>query len=676
MTREPDLLNRSDSTPPHPFSLKPSERLTAAQLREFSQREQVSASVALPAVLTIAWVHWGSVPASGALAWIAFMAIVLLIRIANSRTAPYFSKTGHQLARQCRLRVLLAAFYGFGWGAMLFLLDTGKLDFLFMFKLAALAAVLGITVNPMSVLPQVYVGFVTPLFLTATLFVFANATFLGWNQKLSLLTGGLVYLVFLLVAARRTAMMTSTGLEQGFEFAEMLSHAKEAEEKLKASQERLRLILDSASEGIYGADTAGICTFVNKSCLRILGYESEDSLVGKAIHALIHHTYPDGRPYPKEECRVRLSTKEGRTTHVDDEVHWRPDGSSFPVEYRSHPMYRNGELVGAVVSFSDITERKKAEQALRESEERLRLALNAANQGWFDLDLRTGEVTVSPEYPRMLGYTPDEFRSDVATWLEHVHPDDRDALLKVFGACVEDGGPYTMEYRRQTKSGGWTWLRSVGQIVQWDATHRAVRMIGVHTDITQAKEHERQLEHLAHHDAVTGLPNRVLLADRLHQAMAQTDRRGGLLAVAYLDLDGFKAVNDSHGHDVGDKLLSSLASRMKQVLREGDTLARLGGDEFVAVLLDLTDPAASTPMLSRLLAAAAEPVRVGELILKVSASIGVTFYPQQGDLDADQLIRQADQAMYRAKMTGKNRYHMFQPDVNPNFNTQSRAAGS
>ncbi|MCX7166962.1 MAG: PAS domain S-box protein, partial [Rhodocyclales bacterium] len=145
-----------------------------------------------------------------------------------------------------------------------------------------------------------------------------------------------------------------------------ITERKQAEKILQASQERLRLILDYASDGIYGTDTNGICTFVNKAALRILGYEHEEELVGKGIHALIHHTYPDGRPYPKEECHVRLSTLAGKTTHVENEVHWRRDGTSFPVEYRSRPMYRSGVLVGAVVSFIDITARKQAEAELEQ----------------------------------------------------------------------------------------------------------------------------------------------------------------------------------------------------------------------------------------------------------------------------------------------------------------------
>lgn len=184
-------------------------------------------------------------------------------------------------------------------------------------------------------------------------------------------------------------------------------------------------------------------------------------------------------------------------------------------------------------------------------------------------------------------------------------------------------------------------------------------VVGVIADISERKAHEKQLEHIAHYDMLTQLPNRVLLADRLHQAMIQEQRRGQLLAVAYLDLDGFKAINDNYGHETGDQLLIALGDRMKRVLREGDSLARLGGDEFVAVLFDLPNVEACLPMLDRLLAAAAQPVQVGELTLQVSASLGMTLYPQADSVDADQLLRQADQAMYQAKLLGKNRYYIF-----------------
>ena len=184
-------------------------------------------------------------------------------------------------------------------------------------------------------------------------------------------------------------------------------------------------------------------------------------------------------------------------------------------------------------------------------------------------------------------------------------------------------------------------------------------MVTLYIDITASKQHERALEQLAHYDALTGLPNRVLLADRLRHGMTQEARRGTHLAVAYLDLDGFKKVNDKLGHDVGDQLLVALTVRMREALREGDTLARLGGDEFVAILTDVPGLEDCTPMLSRLLLAVSMPISVAGNDLEVSASIGVSMFPQDVEVDADQLLRQADQAMYQAKQSGKNRYRLF-----------------
>jgi len=188
--------------------------------------------------------------------------------------------------------------------------------------------------------------------------------------------------------------------------------------------------------------------------------------------------------------------------------------------------------------------------------------------------------------------------------------------------------------------------------------------VGLVSDITKRKQQEQQLHHLAHHDQLTGLPNRTLFSDRLHQLMARAVRTGNSLAVAYIDLDGFKQINDHHGHDAGDHLLTALADRLLHVVREGDTVARIGGDEFAVILVDLTPGAAETrAILERLLNAAANRIRCGDLTLQVSASIGVSFYPQTGKVDIEQLLKQADQAMYQAKLAGKKRY-CFYTDMN------------
>ena len=172
-------------------------------------------------------------------------------------------------------------------------------------------------------------------------------------------------------------------------------------------------------------------------------------------------------------------------------------------------------------------------------------------------------------------------------------------------------------------------------------------------------EAQRALQHIAWHDALTGLPNRTLLADRLRQDMRRVRRNREFLALAYIDLDGFKAVNDTHGHEVGDRLLVEIARRMRAALRDVDTVARLGGDEFAAIFTDLAAASASEPLIERLLGAIAAPVVIDGLGLQVSGSIGVSYFPQQGDLEAEQLLRQADHAMYAAKLSGRNRCCVF-----------------
>ncbi|MDP1524208.1 MAG: EAL domain-containing protein [Rhodocyclaceae bacterium] len=293
--------------------------------------------------------------------------------------------------------------------------------------------------------------------------------------------------------------------------------------------------------------------------------------------------------------------------------------------------------------------------SLRASEEKLRSLFELAPLGIALTDMEGRYIQFNEAFRAICGYpaeelialdywtlTPGKYRPEEARQLESLQRTGR-------------YGPYEKEYRR--KDGSLVPINLNGQLVTGEDGRSYIWSIV--EDITERKLHQRQLEHVAHHDALTDLPNRVLLADRLHQAMVQTQRHDSLLAVIYLDLDGFKAINDTHGHHVGDRLLSLLADRMKQALREGDTLARLGGDEFVAVLLDLQDRKASVPVLDRLLAATAEPVHTHDLSLQVSASVGVTYFPQAEAVDADQLLRQADQAMYQAKQTGRNRYHIF-----------------
>jgi diguanylate cyclase (GGDEF)-like protein/PAS domain S-box-containing protein len=237
---------------------------------------------------------------------------------------------------------------------------------------------------------------------------------------------------------------------------------------------------------------------------------------------------------------------------------------------------------------------------------------------------------------------------------------------------LETTGHWFGEIWDQRKNGD-TFAALVTMSAVWDALRKVQNYVVLFSDITHIKNHQQQLEYAAHYDALTRLPNRLLLADRLCQALAQTQRRDCLLAVIFLDLDGFKAVNDQYGHDVGDELLIELSKRILNTLRDGDTLARMGGDEFVAVVTDLHQPEDCVPILDRLLSAAADPIQIGNSTLQVSASIGVTYFPEDY-ADTDQLLRHADQAMYLAKQTGKNRYHVF--DINQDASDKTQHENS
>ena len=288
----------------------------------------------------------------------------------------------------------------------------------------------------------------------------------------------------------------------------------------------------------------------------------------------------------------------------------------------------------------------------------LRIAASAfeAKEGMLIADASRTILQVNKSFSDITGYSLDDVVGQNPRMLASGRHDRffYDAMYQ----ALDTKGFWAGEIWNRRKNGQvypeWLTISTVK-----DEAGEVAHYVATFNDISERFDAQAQIDTLAFYDPLTGLPNRVLLAERLQQAMVQVQRRGQQLAVVCLDLDGFKHVNDGHGHEVGDQMLTSLSKAMQHTLREGDTLARIGGDEFVAVLIDLENLASCLPMLTRLLLAAASPVQLGELTLQCSASLGVTFYAQGQDMDADQLLRQADQAMYQAKVAGKNRYHIF-----------------
>ncbi|MFZ5482868.1 MAG: EAL domain-containing protein [Pseudomonadota bacterium] len=427
-----------------------------------------------------------------------------------------------------------------------------------------------------------------------------------------------------------------------------VTEQKRAEAALRASESRFRAIFEGLTNvAVQGYDMDRKVVYWNHASELIYGYRA-DEVVGRYLEDLIIPSEMraavvnnvsawarGGPPIPPGELTLRR--KDGTPVTVFSSHVMLPDASGKPEMY---------------CVDVDLTELKQAES-------RLKLAASVfthAREGIMITDASGRIVDVNETFTRITGYSRDEAVGALP------------ALLK-----SDRQGPefYAEMWRELRDKGHWygeLWnRRKSGEIYPELLTISAVRdvsgriqyYVGLFSDISAQKAQQRQLEHVAHFDALTSLPNRVLLGDRLHQAMSQARRRGQRVVVAYIDLDGFKAVNDHHGHEVGDQLLSALAERMRLTLREGDTLARLGGDEFIAVLIDLPDIRTADPLIQRLLTAAAQTTRIGGLDLKVSGSIGVTLYPQAEEVDADQLLRQADQAMYQAKLAGKNRFHVF-----------------
>lgn len=339
-------------------------------------------------------------------------------------------------------------------------------------------------------------------------------------------------------------------------------------------------------------------------------------------------------------------------------------GRNIDIEGWASQLIFDGEPYISIV-FRDVTERNRLQERLR-----LYAAVfesSHAAMAVFDHDGRI--VDANPAYAEQLSTTREAL---IGMRLEDARPND--VLLSVNYAAVwrqlSNKGVWRGEIDHQRRDGERGTMLLTASVLR-NAAGEQSHIVATSTDITPLKEQQRRLERMAHYDALTGLPNRVLFADRLELALRGARRRGRTLAVCYLDLDGFKPVNDRWGHRTGDALLVEIAQRLRSTLRDTDTVARLGGDEFVLLLGDLADAGEGLRLLNRLLSAIAEPVSIAPGTLQVSASIGVTLFPDD-DSDAETLLRHADEAMYLAKRSGRNCYALFDAEVERGLRTAQR----
>jgi diguanylate cyclase (GGDEF)-like protein/PAS domain S-box-containing protein len=316
----------------------------------------------------------------------------------------------------------------------------------------------------------------------------------------------------------------------------------------------------------------------------------------------------------------------------------------------------------ALARISTQLSHKKAQEALRESEERYALAARGANDGLWDWNLGTSAMYFSPRWKAMLGFHENEIEDRLEEWIGRIHDADRERVKEEIAAHQKGLTPhFESEHRLLHKDGGFRWMLSRGLAVH-DATGKALRMAGSQTDITERKVS----------DPLTGLPNRLLFIDRLGRLIKHSKRRQDhLFAVLFLDLDGFKMINDSLGHLVGDQLLVGVAMRLEKCLRSSDTVARLGetftvarlgGDEFTILLDDIKEPADANRAAERLMKALAPPFVLAGKEVFTSISIGIALSNSAYEQPED-MLRDADTAMYRAKSLGKARYEVFDADM-------------
>jgi diguanylate cyclase (GGDEF)-like protein/PAS domain S-box-containing protein len=427
----------------------------------------------------------------------------------------------------------------------------------------------------------------------------------------------------------------------------MLERAmRHAIERKRAADDlrQLKKAVDTLQIGLSITDVTGRIVYTNPAEAEMHGFTVEELLrsEGRALSPR-----EDWHPLTVDRLREFRRWKRERTRQ-------RKDGTVFPVQLLSDVVVDElGRPVGIVTLCEDITERKHSEEALRRSEERYALAVRGANDGIWDWDLAADRVHYSGRWKAILGFDESEVGDSPGEWLDRVHPDDQDRVRGKLADHRDGKIPlFEDEHRIRRKDGSHRWVLSRGFAVR-DASGHAYRMAGALTDVTDRRAY----------DPLTGLANRALFVERVGYAAARARRRSEhRFALLFIDLDGFKAVNDTLGHPAGDQVLISVARRLEACVRPGDVVARLGGDEFAVLLERIDEPGGATDVAARILEELRPSFTVSGREMSVSASVGIAV-SVTGREPPEDLLQDADTAMYRAKAAGKGRYEVFDEEL-------------
>jgi diguanylate cyclase (GGDEF)-like protein/PAS domain S-box-containing protein len=431
-----------------------------------------------------------------------------------------------------------------------------------------------------------------------------------------------------------------------------ITEKKNAEEAAKAGDERYRLLTDLNPDGILVYQDQRY-VYANLAASNIYHVAGSTELIGRAAANFFE-------PAAVEAIneRVALLLEQNRPAPLATLHARRPDGSVVYLQATFGKVIWEGRPA-VQITVRDITEHKHLQDKLRITSERLRLAVEGSGEGIWDWDLVSDTYSVSGSLKRIFGWEEKDHGAEKINWRTLIHPDDFPRVNAALRSCIKGENPiYECEFRLKTTDGQWKRVAGRGIVVEWDQRGNPTAMTGTISDITARKESEEQIWRHANLDSLTGLPNRRMFRDQLDAEIRKAHRTSNELALLFLDMDGFKQVNDLFGHESGDRLLIEAAYRLKSCVRETDVVARLGGDEFTVVLGGLDCEGHVEFVCQKILCSFAQPFKIGNDFAYVTASIGVALYPLDGT-GADELSRKADHAMYAAKAAGKNQFCYF-----------------
>jgi diguanylate cyclase (GGDEF)-like protein/hemerythrin-like metal-binding protein/PAS domain S-box-containing protein len=422
------------------------------------------------------------------------------------------------------------------------------------------------------------------------------------------------------------------------------------------TEKRLLSIIHKLPAGVVAADIqTRRFVFANPWFCQMLGYcEDELYQMGPTdIHPA------EVLPVVAQDFELMSQGKSARSLAIAVR---RKDGSTF-IANIERVQLDFGNMPSALAVFTDVTERENVRATLEAERLQLQNAIEAAQAGTWEWNLAHRTVHCSERLTDMLGRraAPGNLES-FDDFVPLIHPDDVQRSRYQLRCHLTGELPsFEIELRLKHRSGHWVWWRNLGRVIQRNAEGEPILLAGISIDITEQKSQRDQIDHFRHNDALTGLPNRRSFVAKLGQAMADCDPVSNRLAVAYIDLDGLTTINNTYGRDIGNDVVLEVSRRLQLGLEQDHYIGHIGGDEFALMLRHLDQFASYNESLQHLLAVIAEPICLQHITVLVTASIGMSMYPQSEVVDAEQLLRQADQAMYLAKLEGKNRYHLFDP---------------